>query len=599
MNIMNNKFKLTSFFIILASLLMLNNSCNDSRLDILPIDILTDYQVFKSEAGTTAYLVSLYNQIPNDGFNFMGWGNNLADFSDEAVGNSFVEQNIPDGTSLGWWGYNNIRNVNYFIQRLPTADISDSKKNTLLSEAKFIRAFYYFGLVKRYGGVPIIKRVQNFTGSNIADLQVPRNTEKEVWDFIATDLDSAIAVLPETSNPGVANKYVALALKCRAMLYAASVAKYGSLMLSGIDGISSSEAAKYWQASYDAAKLIINSNRYFLYNKNTNKELNFTQLFIDTSNPEAIFSEYYHYPDKVHNYHKFYLPFSIRCPLGYGSGIGPYLDLVEQFEYIDGTPGTLKLQNPDGSPIFYAKPTDIFLNKDPRCLASVIVPSATFQGNEIKVQAGIYDQGVKWEAGDPASLYNPTTHKPDMANGTISIVRRDGFGGGADEKSQTGFYIRKYLDYNLPNARSMSADNPWIVFRYGEVLLNYAEAAMELNKTSDAKWAINQIRDRAGIKLLDESEISLDRIKHERLVELAFENHRWWDMRRWRVSDKILNNARFSSLKPYFDIQANAYRFERGIAGRFYKTFDVKVYYERIDPGEIAKNPKLIQNPNY
>jgi hypothetical protein len=578
---------------------MLNNSCNDSRLDILPIDILTDYQVFKSEAGTTAYLVSLYNQIPNDGFNFMGWGNNLADFSDEAVGNSFVEQNIPDGTSLGWWGYNNIRNVNYFIQRLPTADISDSKKNTLLSEAKFIRAFYYFGLVKRYGGVPIIKRVQNFTGSNIADLQVPRNTEKEVWDFIATDLDSAIAVLPETSNPGVANKYVALALKCRAMLYAASVAKYGSLMLSGIDGISSSEAAKYWQASYDAAKLIINSNRYFLYNKNTNKELNFTQLFIDTSNPEAIFSEYYHYPDKVHNYHKFYLPFSIRCPLGYGSGIGPYLDLVEQFEYIDGTPGTLKLQNPDGSPIFYAKPTDIFLNKDPRCLASVIVPSATFQGNEIKVQAGIYDQGVKWEAGDPASLYNPTTHKPDMANGTISIVRRDGFGGGADEKSQTGFYIRKYLDYNLPNARSMSADNPWIVFRYGEVLLNYAEAAMELNKTSDAKWAINQIRDRAGIKLLDESEISLDRIKHERLVELAFENHRWWDMRRWRVSDKILNNARFSSLKPYFDIQANAYRFERGIAGRFYKTFDVKVYYERIDPGEIAKNPKLIQNPNY
>jgi hypothetical protein len=594
---MKNKF---IYFFTALSLVLFSTSCNDDRLDILPLNILTSDQIFQSEAGIEAYMAALYDQLPVEDFRFGGWGQDLANFTDESVTNSSVEGvGIPNGTQLPWWGYANIRNVNDLIAKLPAANLSETKKSSLVGEAKFIRAFYYFGLVKRYGGVPIIKEVQNFTGANIAELQVPRNTEKEVWDFIATDLEEAASALPATNIPGRATKNVALALKSRAMLYAASVAQYGSVMLNGLVGIPASDANKYWQAAYDAAKLVIDSGQHALYNKNPDKELNYTELFLDANNPEAIFSVYYQYPDKIHRYDRGNLPFSIRAPSGYSSGTGPYLELVEQFEYVDGTPGTLKLKNPDGSPIFYKNPTDLFLNKDPRLLATVIVPFAKFRGTVIDVQGGIYDQGVKWEAGDETSLYNPETHKPDNTNGTLRIVGVNGFGSGSVEKTQTGFYLRKYLNYKMEQSRADNSDQPWIVIRYAEVLLNYAEAAVELNKIPDAKWAANEVRSRAGIKLLDDAEVTLERVRKERLVELAFENHRWWDYRRWRISDKILNNVRFTALKPYYDIQAAAYRFETAVAGRWPKTFDAKAYYERIDPGEVAKNPNLIQNPNY
>jgi starch-binding outer membrane protein, SusD/RagB family len=591
------KNKLLYYFATL-SFLMFNNSCREDKLDILPLNILTSDQIFQSESGLTAYMASLYAQLPIDGFGRIPVFSNSTDESMSYLGNAKLT-NISDGTWFPWWGYANIRNVNDLIHKLPAASLTDSKKSSLLGEAKFIRAFYYFGLAKRYGGVPIIKEVQNFTGDNIAELQVPRNTEQEVWDFIAADLDEAAAALPETNVPGRATKDAALALKSRAMLYAASVARYGSVALNGFVGIPASEANKYWQAAFDAAKLIIDSGKRSLYNKNPDKELNFTQLFIEKDNPEAIFSVYYQYPFKTHGYDPSVLPFSVRSPGGDGSQVGPTLELVEQFEYVDGTPGTLKLKNPDGSPIFYAHPTDLFLNKDPRLLATVIVPFAEYRGTVIDVQAGIYDQGTKWEAGDYSALYNPTTHQPDNTNGTIHIVGKNGLASSLLESTQTGFYVRKYLDYNLEQARTGRPDHPWIEFRYAEVLLNYAEAAVELNKIADAKWATNEIRNRAGIILLDDAEVTLERVRHERLVELAFESHRWWDYRRWRISDKVLNNARFTALKPYYDIQANAYRFETAVSGIWPKTFNTKVYYERIDPGEIAKNPNLIQNPNY
>lgn len=583
----------------MLSLLMLNNSCNDKQLDILPLNILTSDQIFQSASGIDAYMASLYSQLPAEDFLFQGVSTNLCNQTDEAIA-AYATQlaTIADGTWYSWWGYNYIRNVNDLIDKLPIANINDEQRNILLGEAKFIRAFYYFGLVKRYGGVPIIKVVQQFTGNNLNELQVPRNTEKDVWDFIATDLDEAVSLLPETNIKGKANKYTALALKSRAMLYAASKAKYGSVQLNGIIGISSSEANNYWQASYDAAKLVINSAKYSLYNKNADKELNFAQLFIETDNPEDIFSVYYQFPDKIHGYDIQFLPFGVRATGGFGSNMGPTLEMVEQFEYIDGTPGTLKLTNPDGSPIFYTKATDLFINKDPRLLGTVIVPFATYRGNVIDVQAGIYDLGVKWEAGDYKSLYNPITHQPDNTNGTIHIVGFSGLGG--QEVTQTGFYIRKYLDYNMDRAQaSTRSTQRWMVFRYGEILLNYAEAAVELNKIPDAKLAVNLIRDRAGIKLLDDPEVTLERVRHERLVEFAIENHRWWDYRRWQISDKVLNNTMFTALKPYYDLQAKAYRFEKGNAGRWTKTFDVKVYNERIDPLEIAKNHSLIQNPGY
>lgn len=564
---------------VILIFLIFFSSCNFD-LDVEPINILTTDQVLQNASGVEAYMSSLYTAMPIEEFNFASGGLYLANQTDEAISSYSGEQpNIPDGTLYPWWGYDAIRNANDLIAKLPEANLSPADKDIFLGEVLFIRAFYYFGLVKRYGGVPIIEVVQNYTGDNLNELQVPRNKEQEVWDFIATNLDQAISLLPEENVAGRANKFTALALKSRAMLYAASIAKYGeSLRLNGILGIPSSDAEKYWQSAFNTSKFIIDSEKYSLYSKNPDKRLNFEQLFIETDNPEDIFSVHYKYPYLGHGYDSQNLPFGIRGPGGAGSYIGPSLELVEQFEYIDGTPGTLKINNPDGSPIFYEHPTNIFENKDPRLMATVIVPFSQFRNNIIDVQAGIYDGDEKIEAGDFSALYNPVTHEIDNANGTIRVVGLSGFGG--SEKTQSGFYVRKYLNYNMNNLEAIgsSSDQSFMVFRYAEILLNYAEAAIELNNLEEAKWAVNKIRERAGIKLLEDQEVNVENIRHERLVELAFENLRWWDYKRWRIADKILNNYRVTALKPYFDIQQNAYRFETEKTGRYPKTFHQRAY---------------------
>ena len=130
------------------------------------------------------------------------------------------------------------------------------------------------------------------------------------------------------------------------------------------------------------------------------------------------------------------------------------------------------------------------------------------------------------------------------------------------------------------------------------MLLNYAEAAVELSKVTDATVALNQIRSRTGIKTLTDVDVTLDKVRHERRVELAFESHRYWDVRRWHIADKLLNNTTMTALEPYYVLPDKVYIFKKAPAG-YPKTFFAKLYYERIDPNELSKNPKLIQNPNY
>jgi len=556
--------------------------------------------VFESETTIDAYMASLYDALPWEDFNYFGYLGQLSNHTDESISSLEGQRNrrgILDGTETGWWGYAAVRNVNDFIERIPTANIGDALKATLTGEAKFIRAFYYFSMVKRYGGVPIITNVQDFTGNNITELQVPRNTELEVYDFIASDLDEAAILLGESSAKGRVTKYVALSLKSRIMLYAASSAKYGRVLLNGIVGIPATEAPRLWTAAFEAAKAVISSGKYSLYEKNPDKITNYQQLFLDEDNPEAILAKYFSYPDKGHSYDVWALPFAVRSPEGYGSAINPTLEFVEHFENLDGSLTPLDIGTPT-NPVFYKNPMDLYVDKDPRLLASVIVPFSDWRGNTIDVQAGIYDLGVKYEAGDYSALFNVSTHKPDPS-GTLHIVGRNGLGG--SEKTQTGFYVRKYLNSNVDQglAKINALTQPWLGIRYAEVLLNYAEAAIELGNASEAANKLNLVRSRAGISKLADNEVSIDRVRHERLVELAFESHTWWDYRRWHIADVMFNNTWMTALKPYYDVQKDAYRFERERTGVYPKTFDVRVYQERIDPAEMAKNPMLIQNPNY
>lgn len=588
---MKNK-KIYMISVLLFALMI--SSC-EKRLDIAPLNILTADQVFSSESAMTAYMATLYRYMLTESFEFETV-DHPSNCTDEAI-NCGADQvnNVGSGTNDGWWHYDYVRYVNDLIERLPSSPLPSTLKDKILGEAYFLRAYYYFSMVKRYGGIPIVDQVLNYTGDNLTELQVPRNTEEDCYDFIASNLDDAALLLPTVNDIGRATKGAALALKSRVMLYAGSIAKYGTVELDGILGIPASEADRFFQASFDAAEDVIELQTYSLYNKYPDRVANFQSLFFDDSNPERILVEDFLYGYKTHRWDCYVIPFGIRGPNGWGSRINPTLDVVEQFEYIDGSDGVLEIGTP-ANPVFYTNPTDLFADKDPRMLASIIVPFSTFKGSVIDIQTGIYDQGEKIE-GDYGMIY-------DTPDGPIRVGGLSGTSG--TETTTTGFNLKKYLDPNLPKDAVVysipgteASTQPWMILRYGEVLLNYAEAAVELEKIPEAKDKVNMIRDRAGIALLDDEDITIERVRKERNNELAFENQRWYDLRRWRQATNVMTNTWPRMLKTYYDVQAKAYRFETGNAGKWAKTFDPKAYYEKIPQSELTLNPQLIQNPGY
>lgn len=589
------RIKIYSAFLML--LLVGVVSCKKDFLDRQPKNLVSEDVAYSSVSGVTALTVTLYNDMPTEDFNYTV--SDEAGFpsttTDEAV-RTYVWGGINNaivGNWFGDWDYSRIRRVNDFIEKIPNASIDNASKKRFLAEARFIRAFEYFALVKRYGGVPLVTKVQTYkTGDDVSSLVVPRNKEQEIYDFISTELDAAGTDLPEDysddpANTFRVNRYSALALKCRAMLYAASSAKYGFLQLNGLVGINAGLAGSYWQKAMDAADLIIKSKKYALYDVNANKALNFQQLFLTPGNSEAILTKSFLSPDKAHSFDFYNAPQSFK--IDYGCATNPTLEMVEEFEYTDGSPGALKVNDGAGNPIFYNKPADLFKDKDPRMFASILTPFDSWQGGVIEVRRGVIDNGVKHTSESLSAVY--------PAGGTFNIVGKDGPLTTSDP-TKTGFYIKKFMDpaNRVPYGRSTT---PWMVFRYGEILLNYAEAAFELGNTGLAMDAINQIRKRAGIALL--SSITLDKIRHERKVELAFENHRLWDLRRWHIASTVLNNTQFHALYPWIMWQNGAdpgtmkYTFEKAVAPKLTRTFPEKLYLEPLP----QQNPPYIQNPGY
>lgn len=572
-------------------------SCKKDFLDRQPKNLVAESVAYSSVSGVTALTVTLYNDLPAEDFNYTvsDEAGYLSTTTDEAV-RTYVWGNINNAVIGNWfgdWDYARIRRVNDFIEKVPGAAIDNDSKKRFLAEARFIRAFEYFALVKRYGGVPLVTRVQTYqTGDDVSGLVVPRNKEQEIYDFISAELDAVAADLPEdySSDPANAfraNRYSALALKCRAMLYAASSAKYGTLQLNGLVGINSSMANSYWQKSLDAADLIIKSGKYRLYDVNADKAANFQQLFLTLGNQEAILTKVFQSPGKTHSFDFYNAPQSFK--IDYGNTTNPTLEMVEEYEYTDGSPGILKVNDNAGNPIIYNRPADLFKGKDPRMFASILTPFDSWQGGILEVRRGVIDNGVKRTSESLTAVY--------PAGGTFSIVGKDGPLTTGDP-SKTGFYIKKFMDpvNRVPSERSTT---PWMVFRYGEVLLNYAEAAFELGNNGAAMDVINQLRSRAGIAPL--SMVTLDKIRHERKVELAFENHRFWDLRRWHIASTVLNNTQFHALYPWIMWQNGAdpntmkYTFEKAVAPKLSRTFPEKLYLEPLP----QQNPPYIQNPGY
>jgi len=585
-----------SKIIIVFLTIIFLSGCIKDTLDRKPLNMVSDADVWVSEQLIDIYIAALYNNIPT-GFT----GNpHLANLTDES---SYHEENPPVSNygnhahALNTGMYSWIRKANYFIDRVKTATISAERIKQYIAEGRFIRAFYYFDLVKKYGGMPIIEKVQVFD-NNLNELQVPRNKEEEVYDFLLAELDAAIADLPDSwdaNNSNRATKLVAQALKSRAMLYAGSIAKYGTVQLNGLVGIPSAKANTYFTASMNASKAIMDANKYGLYDKlfspasqSGDPVSNYQQIFIDKGNKEIIFQKAYNFPDKVHSWDNLNIPEVFTT--NQGSAICPLLDLVEAYEYKDGTPGILNVEGKE-----FNHPDELYNNKDPRFTASIFRSETPYIGRNVQIYRGVYDtDGTLYETESVPFPKDPKTLQVGM-DGPFPT----------GNYTKTGFYIRKITNPAKAVVEPNYSDQNYVEIRYAEILLNYAEAALELNQNLGAALdAVNQIRSRAGIRTLIGNELTIDRLRNERRVELAFEDKRFWDIRRWRIGDDLFKNTYMRGLYPYLKYTGSGYKYifkkmsGYPLDGGLSRIWEEKDNYSNLS-GYISTNKNIINNPGW
>lgn len=570
------------------------SSCNKEVLNKQPLNIISDAVVWSDPALIDAYLDQCYSE--------MGFIGDMAYSGDPTWFQITTETTIADEARDGWerayagksnllrkdqvpfsdwWGYPTIRKINQFIENLPAAQLDTALKVKRIAEARFLRAYAYFNMVKRYGGVPLITKAQPIDATH-EELYAKRDNEQTIYDFVLAEMDTVANKLSDVRDDGGRpTKYAAWALKSRAAMYAASIAQWGQVQLDGVLGIPANLAQQYWQKSYDASKAIINSGVFSLYNMIPgDKVANFRNIFLDKNNSEVIFSERYSgVGGKAHSWDLINGPYGYNAWACGGQTIA-YLDMVEEFENIDGTPGIIDRQKIANG---YLWTTDeLFGNKDPRFHATILTQGDKWLGNTIQVYKGIIEE-------DGTTITN-NSYNGLPGWGLSTQTWASGCG---------PFMLLKYLDEAIapvPNIGTSRTD--WIVFRYAETLLNLAEAAFELGKPDEALDAVNQIRDRAGIAPL--AAIDRDKIRHERKVELAFEAHRYWDVRRWRTAVVDLSKE-FTNLQ--FILDYNTGKFQLQILphwdGLPVPQFVDANYYMPITVVRTNNNPNLVENPGY
>jgi hypothetical protein len=295
-------------------------------MDIQPLDKITGEQLFSDVAGLKTVLANVYNNIPIEdfdfdprlGYNFHGEQNSDGGWSITQLTDHAIIHNLrgtqPGAEIVSFWAYSDLRQLNTFLETVKNVEgLKDEERARLEAEGHFARAYMYFAMVRRYGGVPIITEVQKAptTPEEEQALRVPRSTEKETWDFVLSECDLAIAGLPDKSNSSDgalrATKWAAYALKSRAALHAASVAKYwdkAPLIGEAVDaklvgGMTSADANNYYKQCIDASKAIIDNSGKTLYkpNPSTVEEAakNFQTMFEDPSkaDEEVIFKKAY------------------------------------------------------------------------------------------------------------------------------------------------------------------------------------------------------------------------------------------------------------------------------------------------------------------
>ena len=688
-----------NLLIVIVFVQYLFTSCVD--LDITPKTILTNDDIY-NEAGIKAYMAGMYNHLPMEDFKYDAASGyfqtlNINTFT-VGTGEFFNRNTVGMRThATGYWsdGFKIIRQANTLISDLPKyiGKLPEEKINQWIAEAKFIRAYVYFQLAKRYGGMPLIEAPQLLDSNDQTTLWIARSSHEDTYNFILADLNDAIEKMPETSEAGRANKWVAAAFKSRVALTAGTIARYGAAKfpvweVDGVmlQGIPEDKANDYLKQSWDAAKLVEGSGKYQLHRGNADKTVNFTEVWEKANdNKESMLIRKYDILNWVHSFDAVMSP--PRMTITYGDRYNPTLDWVELFDGLPLDPATGRFSglDADGNYIVYDNCHQLWDGAEPRLRACILLPGQVYRGIQLDIRSGLIvpsiDPGVnkiKKFSRDDAVISEAYTNWPTDAStnlfkngtiirssddprnqrdlysyvtpqGTLKIFKmgQDGpkANGASGNNTLTGFHGRKYMNLNktITETNLHQSTQTWVEIRYAEVLLNRAEAAVELAQhgiadyggagmLQDAFECINAIRDRAGANLLTSStELSsapgyakgtgigsfveaptrgLQLVRIERYKELAFESKIYWDLRRWFTFDTQINQYRKRGLFPFMFCKGatvNSYGNPEGKYiydaratenGSDRVTFGVNSYYETIPGNELNNNPLLQKNRN-
>lgn len=489
---------------ICLCIILLTISCKDEFLDISPLNEFSSADVWKDQALAKSYINGIYINL-NQSFQkrmkccFSDEGLRRDDAASLRFNKSeLTPDGIPSWAHENWQSlYLSIRRCNLFLENIEAATFD---KDAMIGEVRFLRAWNYFTLTNLYGGVPIVAKSYKLED----DFLINRSSYEECINFIVEDLDQAASVLPlvqSGNDNGRATKGAALALKARVLLYAASdlhntnvFPNYSNPELTGYTDISASARTSRWQAAKDAAKVVIDLNAYSLYKPEPaptdSVAKNFEELFILKQTVESIWVRFQSIGVPVigENVNSASL---MNPPNGWGgqSNNVPTGNLVDAFEMRDGT--KFDWNNPAHAAFPYK-------NREPRFYASILYEGAKWRPRP-SYSAGLDPVGIvnvgyfeRWNSATNTMWVEPGL---DSRSGPFE----------PNNSSPTLYNARKFLDPAvLPSAGTRQAVS-WPYIRYAEVLLDYAEASIELGLDDEARTYINMVRKRAGLPGLTES----------------------------------------------------------------------------------------------
>lgn len=617
------KNRILIYCLLLAFTLIANMSCV-KNLDAESVNTFPESVIYSDKTLIQSVLAGFYTSV-NYGQQNGDYGSyHLLDEANSQYGAATTtddEKQLPRNF-YRVYDYGLVRKINQFLQGINSStakslpSLLESDRLDMEAQAKFLRAWYYFNMARSIGGMPIIgDTVYTYsTGQDVTGWRVPRSTEAQIYRYVIDQCDLAASKLTsaKTTNGGIANKWAALMLKARAAVYAASTAKYGNLRTPSVHtagweaGIPTDSATAFYTLALATAQKVINESPYVIQKDANNPSLAFYKATsVKGSNTEVIWSFDRLSPNQVTTFTDYVMPYTSR-DYTEGNALGALLNLVEAFENKDGSNPAIKTKNADGSYVFYNSVEDPFNAKDARLGGTVLWPNATYRNVPVILQAGQLNKNSSgnWVIQSGAS---GSTSGGDVLTSTNGPVENSN-----NYVNKTGFLVRKFLDESAGAGLNPTFSAMWMPkFRIAEAYLIAAEAAFELGQTGLAVQYINVVRDRGAVQPLTTATLTFDKIVNEYRVEFAFEDHRFWDLKRWRLAHTIWNGTPFDptaqmySLFPYKvvspgDPNNGKWVFTKQVSYKRATTplyFPITNYYGTIETSWITNNPNLVKNP--